>query len=235
VTGTNPSAGGPPTSGALYKLPIVAGGGPGALQEFWRSRPLDGPDGFALARSGRVYLALAGSSQLVVISPEGAEQARVPESPLENDRRDVPFDGPASVAFLGRSALVSNQSFPRGEQANWAIFDVYAGELGLPLFKPLIGRARLSLSLRGRRGRARGRRCFRGRIRATVRGPERRLVARAEFRRGPRKVARDVKPPLSKVIDKGRHMGPSHTHVARARVRYSGGGLATLKRRYRVC
>jgi hypothetical protein len=37
------------------------------------------------------------------------------------------------------------------------------------------------------------------------------------------------------VIDNGRHAGRSHTHVARARVRFSGGGLAVLKRRYRVC
>ena len=235
VTGTNPSAGGAPGSGALYKLPIGPGGSPGDLQEHWRSRPLDGPDGFALARSGTAYLALAGSSQFVVISPDGDERARIPASPLDNSRYEVPFDGPASVAFLGRSALVSNQSFPRGESSHWAVFDVFTGETGLPLFKPLIGRARLSLTLRGRRGRAGRRRCFRGRVKATVGGQERELAARAEFRRGPRTVARDAKPPLSKVVDSGRHKGRSHTHVARARVRYSGGGLAVLKRRYRVC
>jgi sugar lactone lactonase YvrE len=235
VTGTNPSAGGPPASGALYKLPIGPDRRPGELQEHWRSRPLDGPDGFALARSGTAYLALAGSSQFVVISPEGAERARIPATPLDNSRYEVPFDGPASVAFLGRSALVSNQSFPRGDSSNWAILDVFTGETGLPLFKPLIGPARLSLALRGRRGRSGRRRCFRGRVRATVTGPERRLATRAEFRRGPRIVARDARPPLSKVIDNGRHQGPSHIHVARARVRYSGGGLAVLKKRYCVC
>jgi sugar lactone lactonase YvrE len=242
VTGTHPSAGGPPSSGALYKLPIGAGGAPGALQEYWRSRPLDGPDGFAIARSGTVYLALAGASQLVVISAEGDERARVPGSPLENNRSDVPFDGPASVAFFGRSVLVSNQSFPRGDPAHWVIFDVFTGETGLPLYKPLIGRARLRLALRGKRSRLRGgrsraaaRSCFRGRVRATVTGPERHLAVRAEFRRGPRRVARDATRPLSKIVDNGRHLGRSHTHVARVRVRYSGGGLAVLKKRYRVC
>jgi hypothetical protein len=235
VTGSNPSAGGPPASGALYKLPIGAGGRPGELQEHWRSRPLDGPDGFALARSGTAYLALAGSSQFVVISPNGEERARIPATPLDNSRYEVPFDGPASVAFLGRSALVSNQSFPRGDASHWAVLDVFTGETGLPLFKALIGRARLSLALRGRRSRSGRRRCFRRRVRATVVGPERRLAARAEFRRGPRTVARDARPPLSKIVDNGRHQGPSHTHVARARVRYAGGGLAVLKRRYRVC
>ena len=235
VTGTNPSAGGAPSSGALYKLPIGPGGGPGELQEHWRSRPLDGPDGFALARSGTAYLALAGSSQLVVVAPDGAERARIPATPIDNERYEVPFDAPASAAFLGRSVLVSNQSFPRGNPSSWAILDVFAGEAGLPLFKPLIGRARLRLALRGRRSRAGRRRCFRGRIRATVTGRERGLAARAEFRRGRRRVARDARPPLSKVVDNGRHAGRSHTHVARARVRFSGGGLAVLKRRYRVC
>jgi hypothetical protein len=234
VTGSGP-AGGTTTAGALYKLPVAPGGGPGELEEFWRSRPFDAPDGFALARSGTVYLALAAANQLVVISPQGAEQARVPRSALENDTRDVPFDGPASVAFFGRSVLVSNQSFPRGDRSNWAIFDVFTGELGLPLYKPLIGRARLRLVLRGRRGRAGRRRCFRGRVRATVTGPERAQARRAEFRRGRRRVARDVRRPLSKIVDRGRHKGPSHTHVARVRVRYAGGGLALLMQRYRVC
>jgi sugar lactone lactonase YvrE len=234
LTGGGPAAGSP-SAGALYKIAVGAGGRPGTLQEFWRSRPLDGPDGFALARSGNVYLALAGASQLAVISAEGQERARVPGSPIENLSYEVPFDGPASVAFLDRSALVSNQSFPQGNPSSWAILDVFTGETGLPLFRPLIGRARLRLALRGRRSRAGRRRCFRGRVRARVTGPERRLAVRAEFRRGPRRVARDVRRPLSKIVDDGRHRGRSHTHVARARVRYSAGGLAVLKRRYRVC
>jgi sugar lactone lactonase YvrE len=234
LTGGGPQAG-TPAVGALFKLPIEPDGRPGQLQRFWESRPFDGPDGFALAGSGTVYLALAGSNQLVVISREGAEQSRVPASPVENALYEVPFDGPASVAFLGRSVLVSNQSFPRGNPTSWAILDVFTAETGLPLFRPLIGRARLRLALRGRRGRAGRRRCFRGRIRATVTGTERGQAARAEFRRGARRVARDVRPPLSKIVDRGRHFGRSHTHVARARVRYVGGGLAVVKRRYRVC
>ena len=122
--------------GALYTLPVNADGTAGELAELWRSGPADGPDGFAIGRSGKIYLALAGASQLVVISPEGEELARVPSSPIENSSQEVPLDGPASVAFLGRRLLVTNQSFARGDPASWAVLNVFAGERGLRLYYP---------------------------------------------------------------------------------------------------
>jgi hypothetical protein len=97
-------------------------------------------------------------------------------------------------------------------------------------------RPRLTLSLRYRRGRdRRGRRCACGRVRATVSGRDRRFALRAEFFRGRRRVARDVHPPLSRVIDRRRHRGPSPRHRVRARVRMGDGRLVQLSRRYRVC
>jgi hypothetical protein len=137
VTAQSPLAGNP-TEGGLFTLPIRPNGEAGELAELWRSRPVDGPDGFAIARSGNVYLALAGASRLVLISPQGQELARIPGA-IQNLQMDPPFDGPASVAFLGRSALVTNQSFPAGNPDHWAVFDVFAGEPGLPLFRPMIG------------------------------------------------------------------------------------------------
>jgi sugar lactone lactonase YvrE len=134
-TSRSPAAG-DPTSGALYRLRVRRDGSPGELRELWRSRPFDGPDGFAVSRSGKIYLALAGANQLVVISREGEELARVPATPFENEMQEVPFDGPASVAFLGRRVLVTNQSFPAGNPDHWAVFDVWTGEHGLPLFRP---------------------------------------------------------------------------------------------------
>jgi sugar lactone lactonase YvrE len=138
VTATFPSSDAPPASGALFTVKRRRDGHAGGLRLFWRSQPVDAPDGFALGRSGKVYLALAGASQIVVISPGGEELARVPASELENSRRDVPLDGPASVAFVGRRALITNQSPIRGDSASWAILDLYAGERGLPLFYPRI-------------------------------------------------------------------------------------------------
>lgn len=135
VTATGPS-GGDVTSGGLYEIPLRRDGSAGEIGELWRSRPFDGPDGFAIARSGDIYLALAGASQLAVISPQGEELARVPANPFQNSMMEVPFDGPASVAFLGRRVLVTNQSFPAGNPSSWAVLDVYAGERGLPLYRP---------------------------------------------------------------------------------------------------
>ena len=136
LTARSPAAGNP-TEGGLFTLPIQDDGSPGELEELWRSQPFDGPDGFAIARSGNVYLALAGASQLAKISSSGETLARVPD-PIENAQMDPPFDGPASVAFLGQSVLVTNQSFPAGNPDHWAVFDVFAGEEGLPLFRPQI-------------------------------------------------------------------------------------------------
>jgi sugar lactone lactonase YvrE len=105
---------------------------------FWRSRPFDGPDGFAIARSGRVYLALAGTSQVAVISPQGEEIARVPADPIANQTEEIPVDAPGSVAFFGRRVLVTNHSALAGNPESWAVLDVFASETGLPLYKPRI-------------------------------------------------------------------------------------------------
>jgi sugar lactone lactonase YvrE len=137
-TAMSPSTGNP-TSGALFNVRVRRNGSPGQLRPIWRSKPFDGPDGFAVGRSGRVYTALAGANQIVVLSPEGEELARVPVTPVENQMMEVPLDGPASVAFLGRRLLVTNQTDPLagpGNPEHWAVLDVFAGERGLPLYRP---------------------------------------------------------------------------------------------------
>jgi hypothetical protein len=90
-------------------------------------------------------------------------------------------------------------------------------------------RLRLRISSRRRGG------CRRTPVRATVTGADRRHARRAEFFRGRRRVGRDGRPPLSLVIDRARHRGHAHSHVARARVRLDDGRLVRLERRYRVC
>jgi len=140
-TASNPGAGNSLT-GRIYRVRIGRGGRPVHLREVWESNVLDAPDGLAIARSGRIYVALAGMSQVLVLSPRFEEIARVPPSPAANEAEEIPLDGPGSVAFLGRRLLVSNHSPIRGDPASWAILDVWAGERGLPLFKPRIRRRR---------------------------------------------------------------------------------------------
>jgi hypothetical protein len=76
-TASNPGAGNPAT-GRLYTVPVEPDGRAGALTQVWESRPLDAPDGIAIARSGNVYVALAGASQVLLLSPQYEELARAP-------------------------------------------------------------------------------------------------------------------------------------------------------------
>ena len=223
--------------GILYKLPVLPDGRPGQLEALWRSRPFDGPDGFAIARSGNVYVALAGGNAVAVVSPTGEDIARIPPTPLQNAAFEVPFDGPASVAFEGRRVLVTNQAFATGNPSSWAVIDVFAGETELPLHYPFIGRVprpRLTLRLDDPRGRvARRARCAAGRVRATVGGADLAKVARATFSlRGGRK-RRDARAPFSRVVH--RPHGYPHSHKVRARVKLSDGRRASLARRFRAC
>lgn len=135
-TGSHPPGTTDLGQGALYTLPVLADGSPGELATFWKGRPVDGPDGFAIARSGNVWVGLAGVSQILVLSPQGEEIKRLPETPVENQQQEIPFDTPGSLAFQGDRVLVTNHSFFTGTEANWAVMDVYAGEGGLPLFHP---------------------------------------------------------------------------------------------------
>jgi sugar lactone lactonase YvrE len=113
---------GNPTTGKLYSVAIQPDGSPGALERVWESGPVDGPDGFAIAASGRIYITLLAANQLAVVEPDGTESARV-SSPL--------FDSPSNAAFLGTSVIVANQSFVEGNPDNWTLVDVAAGERGL--------------------------------------------------------------------------------------------------------
>jgi hypothetical protein len=48
----------------------------------------------------------------------------------------VPWDTATSVQFLGTRILVTNQAYFSGDSSHWVIFDVQAGERGMPVFTP---------------------------------------------------------------------------------------------------
>src|SRR5205085_812381 len=110
---------GDPTSGKLYKLPIQPDGKPGTLTKLWESGPREGPDGFALAASGNVYLALVGpgANQVVEIGPDGKELARFPDANA-NSQMEVPFDSPSSVQFDGDRLIVTNDCYFSGDSTH---------------------------------------------------------------------------------------------------------------------
>jgi hypothetical protein len=107
-----------------------------------------------------------------------------------------------------------------------------AGEPAVPPAKP-----RLMLKLRRRFGHTGdGRRCAASRVRVTVAGRDRRRALRAGFFRDGRRVARDTRRPLSRIVER-RRARPARLrrHTAVARVRLAGGRLVRLTRQYRRC
>ena len=139
----------------------------------------------------------------MVIGPDGDEITRLPQ---QGQEPDPPFDGPASVAFAGESVLVTNQSFPAGNPDHWAVFDVFAAEPGLPLFRPRIAPAR----------------------------PRPRQGPLVVFRFDRRRVARDRRAPFTAIVHRSRPARRAGAHRVTARVRFAKSSRL-LKRRVRTC
>jgi sugar lactone lactonase YvrE len=127
-----------PATGKLYTLPIEPNGHPGPLRQLWESAPAEAPDGFAIARSGNIYMALVGptGNAVVEVSPQGRTLARIPSSAVANQSQAVPFDAPGSVTFAGQDVLVTNQAALDNDASNWAVLEISVGERGLPLSLP---------------------------------------------------------------------------------------------------
>jgi sugar lactone lactonase YvrE len=134
--GSTAADGSVPVNGKLYRLPITASGRPGRLTTLWTSGPAELPDGFGIARSGHIYVALAGlSNQLVELSATGVELGRIGTQLTGDNGSAIPFDTPSSATFLGTRVLVANQSFT-GDSTHHAILDVEVGEPGRAPYLP---------------------------------------------------------------------------------------------------
>jgi sugar lactone lactonase YvrE len=216
-------AAGNPFTGRLYAVPIEPDGRPGPVRQIWESAFGDLPDGFAVARSGNVYIALVGlPAQLVVVAPDGRELERFPPVPLTGDNgSEVPFDSPSSAWFLGTRLIVANQSAVAGDPEHQVLLDVETGEPGAPELipanaGPVFAQAAREPDLTGRVRRSRGREVVvvlsrapvagsRGiRVRVTARGRTvatgtlRRRTLRLVLRRGARLPDRFTLRPLGR-------------------------------------
>ncbi|HEX6387910.1 MAG TPA: hypothetical protein VFZ89_00630, partial [Solirubrobacteraceae bacterium] len=177
------------TNGYLYKVAIKDDGAPGAITTLWESDPGDLPDGFAVAKSGTIYIANVGlTAQLAQIAPDGTETDRFPRMPLTGENGSpVPFDSPSGLFFRGTSLIVANQSAILGDVEHQALLDVEVGEEGQPEYIPpnagpvdAIGRSEGGSAIRARvlsrKGRhvtvrlSRGLRGAPARVRITARG-----------------------------------------------------------------
>lgn len=126
-------------AGYVYTLPLVDHPAASDLSVFHAYTPGAGPDGVAFGRSGKLYVALAGYSQISVLASDGAEQARY-SGPAADGAGTLPWANPANIAFNNRtgSLVVTNHASLTGlpdPSPLFAVFDVYVNDKAGKLFK----------------------------------------------------------------------------------------------------
>ncbi len=117
--------------GVLYKVALDAKGRPGAVTQVYATNPGEGPDGFALAASGRVYLPTLVTNRIAVVGPDGREV----------DSLTAPqFDSPSSVAFMGSSILVTNLTYFTGNADHDLVLRLPTRDRGVAALRPFVRR-----------------------------------------------------------------------------------------------
>ena len=129
-----------PTQGIIYRIPLVSKPDADDLHTFFTyQEPATGPDGIAFGKSGKLYVALAGSNQISVLKPDGSEEVRFPTTPADNEQQEVPYDLPASLGFDGKGyLLVTNQSFFADNEDHYVVLSAWVDDKALPLIRPRV-------------------------------------------------------------------------------------------------
>lgn len=132
--------------GVVYRLPLVDTPTAADLEEFHRypfpdPAPgfLPGPDGIAFGKSGKLYVALAGTSQVSVLFPDGSEDARYsgPAANPGGSPDPMPWANPANIAFDDQNGalLVTNHAslVVPPDPDLFCVFDVFVDDKGAPV------------------------------------------------------------------------------------------------------
>lgn len=128
--------------GVIYRLPL-ANPTAGSLEEFHRypffpSFALAGPDGIAFGRSGKLYVCLAGTSQISVLRADGSEEVRYsgPAANPGGSPDPLPWANPANIAFdihTGSLLVTNHASLVPFDPNLFAVFSVFVDDKGSPL------------------------------------------------------------------------------------------------------
>jgi sugar lactone lactonase YvrE len=128
--------------GVIYRLPLAH---PTAanLEEFHRypffpSFTLAGPDGIAFGKSGKLYVCLAGTSQISVLRADGSEEVRYsgPAANPSGSPDPLPWANPANIAFdihTGSILVTNHASLVPFNPNLFAVFSVFVDDKGSPL------------------------------------------------------------------------------------------------------
>jgi sugar lactone lactonase YvrE len=128
--------------GRLYRIGVTRNDGVGKITALWSSKAAQAPDGFAVSADGRhVFIAMAGPAANCVVeigeySGVWREMGVLPSCLAGLGSTPVPWDTPTSVQFLGRSILVTNQSYFADVASHWVIFQVSEPLRGMPIYVP---------------------------------------------------------------------------------------------------
>ncbi|GAC1445421.1 MAG: hypothetical protein NVS3B26_24350 [Mycobacteriales bacterium] len=115
--------------GTLYRFAIVAGK-PGPLSLVYATRPGEGPDGFALGRSGRLYVPTLVTDRVAVVGPGGTEVASYGGA-------GSLLDSPSSVTLLDSGdALVTNLTYFTNDASHDLVLRLRLNDLPVPAVRP---------------------------------------------------------------------------------------------------
>jgi sugar lactone lactonase YvrE len=127
--------------GVIYRLPLVPSPTAGSLVEFHRytlAMGLPAPDGIAFGKSDKLYVALAGTSQISVLRPDGSEEARYsgPAANPGGSPDPMPWANPANIAFdkhTGSILVTNHASLVPYDPNLFVVFNVFVDDKGSPL------------------------------------------------------------------------------------------------------
>lgn len=121
--------------GVLYRVDVAADGSPGELTQLYATAPGEGPDGFALGQSGRIYLVTLVTNRLVVLGPDGREQ----QSFFRPYTDAAPFDSPSSATLIGDGALlVTNLTYFTGSSERALVLSVHVDDEPVRDLRPAV-------------------------------------------------------------------------------------------------
>ncbi|MBX2997671.1 MAG: hypothetical protein KF893_04110 [Caldilineaceae bacterium] len=128
-----------PTHGVIYHLPLVDQPTASDLEVFYTYTAAFGPfgeipDQLAFGARGDLYVSLAVSNQISVLSSDGVEKMRIASALTDS----IPLDSPAGIAFDARtkSLLIANHALLSGNAANFAVLKVFVNDPGDELVQP---------------------------------------------------------------------------------------------------